>query len=303
MTTNTDTNLPVYILGKTALGLYLAHKLSGVGENPVIITPPADNEISHQEITIKEENAFKKHKFIYKSAPYTFGKAKLLIITSEVNRLKSELLLVSQRNMATTPCIIFSDDKNTDIAQNIIGQPLIHAWFNGWLTKEDDTITLLGNETNIVLHKNYHNLENCLAALSILNRTGINTNSTEDNNQIYWKHFSTNIICTMLTAKEQQNITQICKNKEKRHLINILAEEISSLALFYHTQLSAEEICKNIYSIPPHYSFNTQKLDSQAISKLNHYYHNLITRITDSKLQLPQLNTLMKEIYLRINPF
>ena len=303
MTTDTETNLPIYILGKTTLGLYLAYKLSNIGENPVIITPPDDNHELSQEITIKEENIFKKHKFTYKCAPYTFTGAKLLIITSEANKLKSELLLISQKNMATTPCIIFSDDKDTDIAQNIIGQPLIHAWFDGWLIKEENIITLLGNETNIVLHKNYHNIENCLTALSIMNRTGINTGSIEDDNQYYWKHFATNIICTLLTAKEQQNIAQICKSKEKRLYINKLAEEISSLASFYKTQLSAEEICKNIYAIPVHYSFNTQKLDSQAISILNHHYHKLIIRITDSKLQLPQLNTLMKEIYLRINTF
>lgn len=303
MTTNTNTNLPIYILGKTTLGLYLAYKLSSIGENPIIITPPANNDELSKDITIKEENTFKKHKFTYQSTAYTFSNAKLLIITSEINKLKSELLLVSPKNMATTPCIIFSDDKNTDIAQNIIGQPLIHAWFNGWLTKEDDVITQLGNEINIVLHKNYHNLENCLTALSILSRTGISTSSTEDNEQHYWQHFATNIIGITLTTKEQQNIAQICKNKEKRLYINKLAEEISSLASFYHTQLSAEEICQKIYSIPPHYSFNTQKLDSQAISKINYYYHNLIIRITDSKLHLPQLNTLMKEIYLRINPF
>ena len=303
MTTHTDTNLPIYILGKSTLGLYLAYKLSSIGENPIIITSPNNNEEPSKDLIIKEDALFKKHKFTYNSTSYTFTPAKLLIITSDANKLKSELLLISPKNMATTPCVIFSDNQENNIAQNIIGQPLIHSWFNGWLTKEDNTITLLGNEPNIILHKNYHNIENCLTALSILSRTGINTNSTEEYDQNYWEHFSINIISSMLTAKEQQNITQICKNKEKRIHLNKLAEEISSLAAFYHVSLNAEEICKKIYTIPSQYSFGTQILDSQAISKLNYYYHNLIIRITDSKLQLPQLNTLMKEIYLRINPF
>jgi len=303
MTTNNTSNLPIYILGKNFLSLYLAYKLSSCGENVIIITSPTNIENDSKEITIKEEFDIKKQKFIYKLEPYTFTNAKLLIITSEIHKLKSELLLLSPKNLAATPCIIFSDDRDINIAQNIIGKPLVQAWFNGWLVQEDNQINLLGKETSITFLKNYNNIEDCLAVLSIFNRTNIITNSSEEYKQIYWEQVSIKTLGYMLTAQEQQNIAQICKSKEKRCYINQLAEEISSLASYHGAHLNAEDICKKLYSIPSSYSFNTQKFDSDTISKLNRHYLNLIIHISDSKLQLPGLNQLMKAIYLRINPF
>ncbi len=303
MITNNTPNLPIYILGQNPLSLYLAYKLSSCGENVIIITTPTNIENDLKEIIVKEEFNIKKHKFTYNLAPYTFTNAKLLIITSEIHKLKSELLLISPKNLATTPCVVFSDDRDINIVQNIIGKPIIQAWFNGWLNKEENQLNLLGKEAEIIFLKNYNNIEDCLAALSIFNRTNITTSSSEEYKQTYWEQISPKILGYMLTAQEQQNIAQICKDKEKRYYINQLAEELSSLANHHGAHLNAEEICKKLYSVPTHYSFNTHKLDSDTISKLNRHYLNLIIHISDSKLQLPHLNQLMKAIYLRINPF
>ena len=300
---NDNTNLPIYLLGQTPLSIYLFGKLSAIGETPIIITPPSAKNKTSYDITIKEEYNLKKNKIAYKTDSYTFNKAKLLIITSEINKLKPELLLISPQNLSSTPCLIFSEEQNIDIAQSIIGKPLVRAWFNGWLTQEDNIINLYGNEPEILLHKDYNNIEDCLTALSILNRTNIKTSSIEDSNQVHWEHFSIRFLGSIITAKEQQNLYQICKNKEKRKNINKLTEELCSLAACNGANLSSEAITKQLYSVPPHYIFATQKLDSPAISTLNHYYHGLINRISGSKLQLPHLNGLMKEIYLRINPF
>ncbi len=303
MSDTNNKNLPIYLLGQTPLSCYLAQKLSSIGENPIIITSPNNCQNTNPDITIKEEYNLQKHKYSCLFQSYTFSPAKLLIITSEICKLKSELLLLSPRNLSVSPCVIFSDEQDISIADNIVGKSLIRGWFNGWLSQENNTITLQGNEGEITLNKDYNNIEDCLSALSILNRTGIKTTSTEENSQTYWEHFSPKLLGAMLTAKEQQNISSICKNKEKRLEINELANELCSLAACNGAHLTSENICKKLYSIPAHYVFNTQKLDSSAICELNHYYHNLITRISGSKLRLPLLNKLMKEIYLRINPF
>ena len=300
MSTDTE-NLPIYLLGKTPLSLYLADKFSAIGEKAIIVSPP--NDISSQEVVIKEEYNLQKHKFLCQTSSYTFSKAKLLVITSNIQKLKSELLLISQKNMANTPCVIFSDKQDISIAETLVGKPLIRAWFNGWLMQEDKQISLYGNEPEIVLSKDYNNIENCLSALALINRCGIKTFSTEEQNNLYWENFAIKIIASMLSAKEQQNIAQICKNKEKREIINSLSEEMASLAACNGAHIIVEDICKKIYAIPSHYKFTAQELDTSAVRELKHYYHNLINRIAGEKLRLPTLNGLMKEIYLRINPF
>ena len=207
MTNNSSSQLPIYLLGENILSIYLASKFSQIGEKVIIISSPQNN--SNKEYIVKEEQSLNKNKFCYTPQPYTFENSKLLIITSPSQTIKSDLIFISPKLLTSTPCLIFSNQQNFSVAENIIGKQLISGWFKGWLQQDDHTITALNEMPEIILSKDYHNLENCLNTLSLLNRTGLKCTTTEDKTLTYWEHFAPIFIGTFLCAKEQQNFSQI----------------------------------------------------------------------------------------------
>ena len=179
-TENQTTERPVYLLGETLLSIYLAFRLASAGENPVIVTPPKTNRPDKVDITIKEAQTLKKHKFTYTTAAYTFSPGKMLLITSPSISFKSELMLLSPRSLAASPIVIFSPLHDISVAETLLGKSLIRGCFDGWLQNGNQTVSVLGDTPRISLVKNYTGLEACLASLSLLHRTGLECQTTEN---------------------------------------------------------------------------------------------------------------------------
>lgn len=300
-TENKTGELPIYLLGETPLSLYLAFRFQKAGENPVIIAPQQENRTDTITATIKEAQGLKKYKFSCPTTAYALSPAKLLIITSPLISFKSELLRISPRNFATVPTIVFSLLHDISIAQTLLGKPLIKGYVDGWLQNDNQTVSTLGDTPQICLVKNYDCLEACLSALSLLKRTGLECQMTENGPQAFWEHFSVQLLGSMLSADYQQNIFTIAKSKEKQREIEILATELADLAHSEGAVLNPQNLTQTLFNAPLHYSFPTQNIDSAAISELNQHYRTLIKLSAAAKLRLPKLNRLMKEIYFRIN--
>lgn len=268
-TENQTTERPVYLLGETLLSIYLAFRLASAGENPVIVTPPKTNRPDKVDITIKEAQTLKKHKFTYTTAAYTFSPGKMLLITSPSISFKSELMLLSPRSLAASPIVIFSPLHDISVAETLLGKSLIRGCFDGWLQNGNQTVSVLGDTPRISLVKNYTGLEACLASLSLLHRTGLECQTTENGPQAFWEHFAVQALGSILSAYYQQNIFNIAKNKEKQREIGVLAAELSALARSEGAELKPENIVNALLNIPLHYSFPAQSLDSAAVSELN----------------------------------
>lgn len=302
-TININNPAPIYLLGETPLSIYLAYILDSAGEKPLIITTPQPDKPEIIDITIKEAQSLKKHQFSYTRKSYTFESGKLLLITSPISKLKSELMLLSPQNLSATPSVIFSSLEDISIAETLLGKTLIRGYFEGWLQSGNQTITILGDTPQISLVKNYAVLENCLSVLSLFHRIGIDNQTTENAHQIFWEHFAVQFLGSVLSASSQQNIYNLIKSKDRQREIEALASELTQLAQNQKAVLSPENIIHQLQNIPMQYTFPAQKLDSEAISELNHYYRFLINQSSTAKLRLPKLNALMKEIYFRINSF
>ena len=301
--TSNNNQSPIYLLGETPLSIYLAFRLDTAGEKPLIITAPQPDKPEVVDITIKEAQSLKKHKFSYTCQSYTFTPGKLLLITSSISKLKSELMLLSPKKLSATPSVIFSSLEDVSIAETLLGKTLIRGYFDGWLQNSNQTITLLGNTPKISLVKNYTVLEDCLSVLSTLQRIGLESQTAENQNQIFWEHFAVQFLGSVLSASSQQNIYNLIKSKDRQREIETLAVELAQLAQNQKAVLNPEQISQQLQNIPMQYTFPAQKLDSEAISELNHYYRFLINQSSAAKLRLPKLNALMKEIYFRINSF
>ena len=300
---NLTTSAPIYLLGETTLSIYLAFLLDSAGEKPLIITAPQPDKPEVVDITIKEAQNLKKHKFSYTCQSYTFTPGKLLLITSSISKLKSELMLLSPKKLSATPSVIFSSLEDVSIAETLLGKTLIRGYFDGWLQNSNQTITLLGNTPKISLVKNYTVLEDCLSVLSTLQRIGLESQTAENDSQIFWEHFAVQFLGSVLSASSQQNIYNLIKSKDRQREIEILAVELAQLAQNQKAVLNPAEIITQLQNIPMQYTFPAQKLDSETISELNHYYRFLINQSSAAKIRLPKLNSLMKEIYFRINSF
>lgn len=294
---------PIYLLGETPLSIYLAFILDSAGQKPLIITTPRPDTPEVVDITIKEAQSLKKHKFSYTRKSYTFEPGKLLLITSPISKLKSELMLLSPKNLSSTPSVIFSTIENVSIAETLLGKSLIRGYVDGWLQNGNQTISLLGDKPKISLVKNYSVLEDCLAVLSLFNQIELDCQTTENNNQIFWEHFAVEFLGSVLSASTQQNIYNLIKSKDRQREIEAFAVELAQLAQHQKAALDPAQISQQLQNIPMQYSFPAQKLDSEAISELNHYYRLLINQSSTAKLRLPKLRSLMKEIYFRINSF
>lgn len=212
---NQTTERPVYLLGETPLSIYLAFRLASAGENPVIVTPPKTNRPDKVDITIKEAQTLKKHKFTYTTAAYTFSPGKMLLITSPSISFKSELMLLSPRNLAASPIVIFSPLHDISVAETLLGKSLIRGCFDGWLQNGNQTVSVLGDTPRISLVKNYTGLEACLASLSLLHRTGLECQTTENGPQAFWEHFAVQALGSILLGLLSAKYFQYCQKQRK----------------------------------------------------------------------------------------
>ncbi len=266
---------PVYILGNTPLGQYLAAKFILKGENAVIIAS-RQNCPTEIEISLREEHSLKKQKFSIPCRHYSSEKAKMLIITSPNNRLKSELMLLSAAHFSAAPIIVFSMLSDFRIIESLLKHNTIRAGFDGWLQTKDNQIFILGGEPQVTLSKPFNTLEYSLKALSYFHGAEILCQTCEDKNQVFWQAFAGYAVSALASAHYRQSIFNILKNKDKQNLINTAVNEICSLAAAENISLTSEEILKKIYNTPINYTYGTQT-PSDSTGRELYNIHGIIT--------------------------
>lgn len=157
--------------------------------------------------------------------------------------------------------------------------------------RKPNHVPVLGDTPRISLVKNYTGLEACLASLSLLHRTGLECQTTENGPQAFWEHFAVQALGSILSAYYQQNIFNIAKNKEKQpRKPECLPPNCPPWPAAEGAELKHENIVNALLNIPLHYSFPAQSLDSAAVNELNRYYRTLINLASAAKLHLPGLN-------------
>ena len=259
---------PIYILGNTPLGRYLAAKFITKGENAVIIAPrnSCDSEI---EISLREEHSLKKQKTNVPCRHYSSEKAKMLIITSQSRNLKSELMLLSSSHFSNAPVVVFSMLPDFRIIESLLRHSTIRAYFDGWLLSKDNQIFILGGEPQITLSKPFNTLEYSLKALSYFHSSEILCQTCEDKNQVFWQAFSVYAVSALASAFYRQSIFNILKNKEKQNNIEDAVNEICSLAAAENVSLDNAEILKKIYNTPINYVYDTQTPGDSSRREIN----------------------------------
>lgn len=290
---------PIYILGENALSFYLAEKFISAGEKVIILSPDIKKEKSIVDISIKENQSLKKHKFSYIAEHYTYVPGKLLIITTDV---KADLTLLSPKTLAKTPFLIFSYQSDLTHIEKLFNKHLVRGYLNGWLKLQDQQVKAF-SDIKIILNKNYDYIDDCLQALGILQRTNLTIISEENGDLAFWTYFIPYAINSTLSAYHQQNIFQILKSKDNHKKLDVLAHEFSSLADANGVNIDTNDIIKHVFNTPIEYKYPTQENNPSSVLALNQLHRSIINLSAKSKNSLSQYNKMMKELYLRINSF
>ena len=173
---------PVYILGDTALACFLAVKLITAGHRVIVLAGPKENtSLSTNGITVKEDYQLQKLHSKIETALWLKETPELLIIASRSSRTKAMLTAVSQNKIKNCPVISFTRMKDKNFISDILGVPVISAYFEGWLSDKNQTVTAYGRNPEIILCAEtgsaaYQTMEKLLADT----RIGLRTNRSEE---------------------------------------------------------------------------------------------------------------------------
>lgn len=159
---------PVYILGDTALACFLAVKLITAGHRVIVLAGPKENtSLSTNGITVKEDYQLQKLHSKIETALWLKETPELLIIASRSSRTKAMLTAVSKNKIKNCPVISFTRMKDKNFISDILGVPVISAYFEGWLSDKNQIVTAYGRNPEIILCAEtgsaaYQTMENCL---------------------------------------------------------------------------------------------------------------------------------------------
>lgn len=293
---NTTDNRPVYILGGNALACYLGATLTNAGERVILLTDDVKkNKLNSQGITLKE--GLRKKHYTFETAVWTKEEPKLLIITSDISTLHSDLSALTPSKICNAPVICFTLLKDTAYLRDILGCNFTKAVFDGWLLQNNQHIALADTTPAVTVYtplneKSAAVLEECFI------QTPLKLTFSENECQTFWSHFTVYAAASLVTAAYNQNLAQAVKNSNAAYSLNMIAEELCRLAEADKITLSPEDMLKRLYDIPADYIFplqteapngNAGELDTvssvirQASRRLN--------------LKTPETNNLIHHIY------
>ena len=289
-----DSVAPVYVIGGSALGCYLAARLVDAGETPVIIADKDSNiYLNTNGIILKDDLSLTKKNYRFATSPFMTAKPKFTLIAAENHRLKSLLTTLSPSKIQDTPVILFSYLKDIKHIKSWIGKNLYQAFFDGYLSKSDQTVSIYGRNPGIVmLSKNKEELEETLAPL------GIPVAFTEDKKTAFWKHFAGYALGSTLSAALNKSIFDIIKENQCKGLIQTLCGEMATLATKEHAEVREEEILKEIYQIPHDYIFPLQKtVKAKKVCDVDLIASQILNTARKHKAKIPETQKLLKQIY------
>ena len=228
-------------------------------------------------------------------AHLTEQKAQMLIITSPLSNLKSELMFLSPSHLTTAPVVIFTPIYDTKIVETLLKHNTITANFDGYLSIKENTVNIHGAEPQITLSKPFNTLEFSLKALSLFHGANILSQTSEDKNQIFWQKYALFALGSVFSAKYHQNLFTICKNKERAEEIKGAVSELTSLAEKDGVHLNPEEIFNKLRETPMNFMYETQISSNFSRKELNYIYTVLANIIYKQNIPCPILRKLLNK--------
>ena len=284
---------PIYIIGSTPLTYYLAAKITDAQKEVIIIADKQTNlDLNANGFTLKEDYCLRKNKYKIKTSFWIKQTPELVIFTASNAEINSLTTTISPEKIIDVPVVCFTNIKDKDFIETYLRQPLIPAYFDGFLQKSDQTTTLYGRAPQIIFDattsKNkQEKLQN------ITKEIGLNCTFSNDSAFCFWNHIIPHAIGSLITATHNQTLNQILKNKKHREELNSYVKE--ALVIANVTNLSAENVIKKLHTYPTNYIFPLQKEIKTGSSHELEYLSFIFGQQTNSAT--PLIKNMLKKIY------
>lgn len=290
---------PIYIIGNNALAYYLGAQLQSIGDEVIILTE--HNGDSYFPVSdgfsLKEDRSLTHKKYQLKTADLMRKPAKMVIITAYANKLNTALSRISTSKIGKAPVVCFTLLKNMSYLSKIVSTNLHQAFFNGYVTFGNGTVSLLGRETNIIIFPPEQGAIDPIVTAAF-GSVRIQMFTGDNRLARFWEYFAPYALCSLLTAAENAKISDLLKNKKNNDTLHILVNEFRALAAADGVSLNESTIMKGIFNTPSNYIYPLH----QAIINNKRDEFNLISSvITDASMQsncaFPHTHFLLKKLY------
>ena len=296
---------PIYIIGNNALACYLGAQLQSGGNDVIMLLDRknAAEAMATDGISIKEDRSLTQKRHKLNAATFMKEPAKMVIIADYANKINGALSNVSAIKTGNAPVVCFTPLKDMSYLAPIVGKNLHPAYFNGYVMTSKNTVSLLGRNTNITLCPP-ENGEIDPIALNTFTESRMQISANSNRLLSFWEFFAPYALCSLLSAAENQKISDILKDKANKEAMRPLVDEFCCLAQTDDVVLRADAVLKTIYSTPANYIYPLH----QSVWNGGRNEFNLISSvISTAELKagssFPQIGILLKKLYkLILNP-
>lgn len=277
----------IYILGNNALAYYLATKFIDEGSNKVILLSNQFKKSSknYNQITVKEDGKLIRKQYQIDTLINIKDKPDLFIIACGMDTIKVEMTTVNKNKVMDCPIICLSGLENDGFLQAFLQKNVEVGYFDGFLQKKNDIITVFGRTPKLLLGKSGDK-----NVLNMFDKAKIITNLYDDTQLAFWDYFSSYSISYLLYCAYKKPLFELIKNKEHRGLLENLAQDMAKMINKNVANFQIQELLKKIYAVPNMYNFD-----------INVFEVNYIVNII-KKNMVPEnsFNNLTKIIYKQL---
>lgn len=288
----------IYILGENALAIYLAIRFTASGEK-VILIPSKENAstLSNNGITLIENHSLQKSHHKFATTFWLKETPKMLIITSEANKINAAITAISRKKIENIPVVLFTPIRDIEYIKNILNNDVYRAFFEGYLMKKPTQINLYGRAPSMTLCKKDNEKRNQIIK-DYFEQIGIPVKTETDEIKAFWDFFGVYTSCSLISAAYNKNIFDVIKDRDKRDKMIPLILELCKISKADGGSDDQEEILKKIYNTPLSYPYPLQAALCQGkAGDIDIISSNILNTARKYNISTPETGILLKKIY------
>lgn len=242
--------LNLAILGTSPLSFYLAAELQKSGHRITVVCRPAEaDEFNATDFVFKDSRRLQSRRHNFRFAFELETPPQLLLITSDMPRLRSDLLLLAPSRLSDAPIVSFTPETPSGLISDILNRPVINALFDGWLTREKNHIICFSRRNGVTFGLNETSPQFSFMQ-DVFTGSGIEVRADENSPRSFWNWFAPRIIAALVIAASGRGLDDLAKSPDGRKLIDAGISEVIILAANDGVRLENTEILSQIYNTP-----------------------------------------------------
>lgn len=299
MSEQTTEQAPIYIIGDTPLAYFLTAKFSLAGQ-PTLLLGERNPLKNVDTFIFKDETRAQKDTIRTLKTAVMHDTPRMVILCMDSNKIKSGLIYVSGSKLKDVPIISFCHTNSPQLLEEILKQPIIPAYFDGWLTLQPDgKLIFSGASQGFRIscqnkHPHFETVQNTFSQLEI------DLEFNKNDAQNFWDYFIPYATCSFFSLKNDGNLREIAKKAAYRQDINTILDEIISV-IPESIKIAKENIFKSIYLTPQNYAYPVaDKTKSDTVSEFVFICETIQNRKKFKPSRLPTISEIIKKQSLRI---